>query len=481
MIGKEANRNFLLILTLAGLCIAILSALEGRVEWLSAFCGFFGEGCRETETFTLLRVPVSLWGVGYYVCLALVILFARPWMFWTVMAGFGVEMSFVWIMLSMRLVCLFCLLNFLVMALLFAFSFDKGRVWQTLSVCLLFFVLSNDLLSIENLSQKGVATADLQDPSIAAKVNGRIITAEELETPLAGRIYRLQNEIHALKQSRLNEIIDGMLLQKEADRRGMTRQQLTDSILAEKQVIPTDEEVESYYRQNRNRLVNWKGTQEALRGEIRRYLQGEKTKKAIQEYAKSLREQNEVAIFLKEPPLPLTRVSLGNSPFLGPADASVTVVEFSDYLCPACRTAHETVKGVKEAYQGKIRWVFKDFPLDRHPGAKEMAEAARCAGEQGKFWEFQDLLFAAKEKPALNELKEFANQLGLDAGRLAQCIESGKFRSEVEKDIQSAKDAGVDSTPTFIVNGRLRTGAPSLEDFKELIDEALEKAAVRIQ
>ncbi len=84
---------------------------------------------------------------------------------------------------------------------------------------------------------------------------------------------------------------------------------------------------------------------------------------------------------------------------MGPADALVVVVEFSDYLCPGCRKGYEITKTIRDKYRDRIRWVFKDFPLDRHEGADKMAEAAHCANDQGKFWQYQDLLFSSENTP----------------------------------------------------------------------------------
>ena len=191
-----------------------------------------------------------------------------------------------------------------------------------------------------------------------------------------------------------------------------------------------------------------------------------------------LREQYPVTVHLDEPPLPFSKVSVGDSPVSGPPDAAVTVVEFSDYLCPACRNAHETTKSIRETYAGKIRWIFKDYPLDSHKGARKLAEAAHCAGEQGQFWEYQDHLFSASGEIGPAKLKEFATQLGLDGERFMRCFESREYAARVDNDIKQAGESGVSSTPSFIINGRLKPGSLSPEDFKQIIDEELTKAGL---
>ena len=114
--------------------------------------------------------------------------------------------------------------------------------------------------------------------------------------------------------------------------------------------------------------------------------------------------------------------------------------------------------------------------MDFHKGAKDLAQAAHCAGEQNRFWEFQDLLFESREMPDLSQLKAYAARLGLDVDRFVVCYESGKYASKVEADIAAARESGVNSTPTFVINGKLHPGGLSFEDFSKVIDDALQTA-----
>lgn len=474
MTTKAPKYKPLFILVLFGLCVAVLSALESHLPWLATFCGSFGEGCKETASFTLFHIPVSYWGLAYFIFLGFVICLAKPWVFWAAMSGFGVELTFLWLMISMEMVCFFCIANLLVFTLLFFFTFDKNRIWQTISMALIFFIFSNFLIAWENNTEPK-AKLERSAGTIVASVAGTDITVEELESPLANRIYMMQEEIYGLKRRRLDNLITKILLEKTAAQQGISLQSLLNSIHSNG-IDVTDHEVTLYYQQNRNRLAGMKGTEQSIRKQIKAYLEERKRNRKIKDYVKLLKEKYEVTVFLAPPPLPFTSVSEGNSPVWGPLDAPVTIIEFSDYLCPACQAAHDATKKIRERYQGKIKWVFKDYPLKRHKGAKKLAEAARCAGDQEKFWEYQDLLFATKGKPDSDQLKAYAEKLGLETNRFDQCLETGKYIAEIEKDIASATKAGVGATPTFIINGRLRPGAPSLEKFQEMVDEALNKA-----
>jgi predicted DsbA family dithiol-disulfide isomerase len=387
--------------------------------------------------------------------------------FWLVAAGFGAELTFIRIMVSLRAFCVFCLLNALVIASLFFLVLDPERIWQLTAVTLLFFVSSSYLVDRENLPQSQGRSA-MRDSHVIARVDGYAVTGDELFRPLAHRIYDMESEIYELKRKHLDEIVRSILIQKEAERKGLTVERLVDALLSEQDEV-TDEEIESY----RRRPDEWKGSQEALKSRVRTFLRKRKARERIQAYADSLKGDYAVEVFLEEPSLPFTNLSTENSPVWGETGAPVKIVEFSDYMCPACREGHEVAHAVRETYGAKVQWIYKDFPLDIHDGARELAEAARCAGEQGKFWEYQALLFASDVKPGIERLRKYAKQLELDAERFENCLESGRFRPEVEENISTGLSAGVSSTPTYFINGKLKTGAPTVEEFREIIDAEL--------
>ena len=197
------------------------------------------------------------------------------------------------------------------------------------------------------------------------------------------------------------------------------------------------------------------------------------------------------------PPVVVSNVSVDDDPTWGPTDAKVTVVEFSDFQCPYCsRFVTQTYAQLKQQYEGKIRFVFRDFPLSTiHPWAEKGAEAAGCANEQGKFWEYHDAIFqnqtaitqtyttAAAAQPAdanaglaavVDTLKSTATDLGLDAAAFNQCLDSGTRAQEIQKDYQDGVSYGVQGTPAFYVNGLLISGAQPFANFQTAIDAALQ-------
>lgn len=165
-----------------------------------------------------------------------------------------------------------------------------------------------------------------------------------------------------------------------------------------------------------------------------------------------------------------------DDPQRGPKDAKVTIVEFSDYQCPFCeRFFQQTLPALRESYGDKIRFAFKDFPLPMHPDANKAHEAARCAGDEGKYWEMHDMLFENRSSLGVESLKRYARNLGLNAAKFNDCLESGKYEKAVKADVNAGRAAGVNGTPTFFINGERLVGAQPVEVFREKIDALLQQ------
>jgi protein-disulfide isomerase len=180
------------------------------------------------------------------------------------------------------------------------------------------------------------------------------------------------------------------------------------------------------------------------------------------------------------------RTSVAGAPVLGRASAPVTIVEFSDYQCPFCqRYFITTFPALKRDYidTGKVRYVFRDYPLDQlHPYARKAAEAAHCAGEQAKYWEMHDVLFRNQKALAPAQLPEYARTVGMDGAKFDRCLSSGRHASRVEQGITDGAAAGVQGTPGFVVGetkaggvveGTPIRGAQSLDAFRRIIDQTL--------
>jgi len=168
-------------------------------------------------------------------------------------------------------------------------------------------------------------------------------------------------------------------------------------------------------------------------------------------------------------------VSEDDDPWIGAKDAKVVIVEFSDYACPYCaKFALEVEKKIVENYKNTVKLVFRDFPVHGESSYKA-AEAANCAREQGKFWEYHYLLFE-RQKEWYNNVSKFldyAEELGLNSEKFRECLDSGKYRQEVEKDFMDGVSYGVQGTPTFFINDDMVIGYRSYEEFTRLIEERL--------
>ena len=170
-------------------------------------------------------------------------------------------------------------------------------------------------------------------------------------------------------------------------------------------------------------------------------------------------------------------VSVDDDPFLGPEDAPVTIIMFSDYQCVYCQKWYgQTLKPLLNDYPNQIRFVYRDFPLSSiHPSATSAAEAANCAGDQNKYWEFFDELFSSTETLGDQAIQNHAIAIGLDMDPFNECLTSHKYQSEVEADFTYAANLGVQSTPTFFVNGLAVVGAQPYSVFSSLVDQELDK------
>jgi protein-disulfide isomerase len=338
---------------------------------------------------------------------------------------------------------------------------------RTLLLCVVSSVLA--LFFASSLVATSVSAAS---PDAIAEVDGQIITNEEVADALGAPLRRLERQIYDLKRQKLDSLINQRLLAREAIRRGVTVLALLQQEVTAKVESVSDAEVEVVYNANKGRL---RGTEAQLRDQIRDQLQNQKLAERRKAFVQSLRTQARVVVRLEEPPPFQIAISANGAPFRGPAEAPVTIVEFSDFHCPYCKQVLTTLTQILSRYGDKVKLVFRDFPLDGHPVARRAAEAARCAKDQDKFWEYHDLLFANAPKASPEQLKEFAKQVGLDVSSFERCLSSGTHAAAVQRDVDEGLRLGVTGTPGFFVNGRLLSGAQPLEQFVRAIEEELKR------
>ncbi len=310
-------------------------------------------------------------------------------------------------------------------------------------------------------------------PTVVARVGGETITLEALDRSVEGQLKELERQRaeqeYTIRQTGLDEMINTMLLRAEARRRGASEDALLKTEVDDKTPAVTEAEVKSFYEAHAQQMP---GPFEQIRDRLRKYLQDQNRDQRLREYEASLRTAARVEVTLPRPEPPRVDVA-AIGPARGPANAPVTIVMFSDFQCPFCAQANPTIERVLRTYGDKVRLVFRDFPLSIHEHAEKAAEAARCAGEQGKFWQMHDMLFGHQDRLAIADLKADARQIGLDGPKFDACLDSGRMAPRVKEDLQAGERAGVDGTPAFFINGQILSGAQPFEEFKRVIDGEL--------
>lgn len=320
--------------------------------------------------------------------------------------------------------------------------------------------------------ETGKAPVGAAESEIVAEVGGKPITAGELDAWIREDLYQREvankeaTELFELRNDALARMIDEKLLAVEAE-----QQKLSIDQLLEREATPSgeisDDAVKAFYEQNKTRMGG--ATLEQIAPRIKRFLAERERSDAREQYLDTLREKAKVNVRLEAP-----RVEVAaEGPSRGPANAPITIVEFSDYQCPFCKRAEPIVKQVLERYPDKIRLVYRNFPLEQmHPRARPTAEAALCADEQGKFWEFHDKVFGGSGLEE-TDLVAYGEAVGLDVPKFKACMAERRYKDKVDADAKAGREAGVSGTPAFFVNGILLSGAKPVEEFSAIIEREL--------
>lgn len=304
---------------------------------------------------------------------------------------------------------------------------------------------------------------------VVATIDGKPIMEAEVRRAarekFAGLEQKHRKSTRDLIESQLDKLIEDRLLDAEAKARKTDREQLLASIQPAEVI---DADVDAFYEQNKEQIPRPK---EEVAGQIKLYLAEQRRAEAREQFFKRLKEKYKVDIKLE----PYRTEVAATGPSAGPADAPVTIVEFSDFQCPFCSRMIPTLEQVKAKYGDKIRLVFRQFPLNIHPDAQKAAEASLCANEQGKFWELHDAMFENQKQLAPENLKAKAAELGMNAEQFNSCLDSGKFAAEVATDMSEGIVAGVTGTPAIFINGRFISGAVPFEEIAAVIDDELRR------
>jgi protein-disulfide isomerase len=302
------------------------------------------------------------------------------------------------------------------------------------------------------------------DASVVAEIGGRKVTADELAEKEAGKLLQAKYKYYIAERDALELYIEDQLLELQAKKEGVTLDELYKRHVAINVPEPTEDQLRFYYEG-----VQTDETYESARSHIIDTVHQLRTKKARDAYLAQLRAQYGVVVELSQPS---AHVEVANAPRLGSENAPVQIVEFADYECPYCQNVNEDLRRLREQFGDQVSLVYKDFPLPMHPLAAKAAGAARCAGVQGKFWEFHDALFQTK-RIQVSDLKLQARTLKLDTARFDQCLDGDEQIAVVRKDAQEAKRLGLDGTPSFFINGHFMSGSIGYEKLRGTVLQEL--------
>ncbi len=267
-----------------------------------------------------------------------------------------------------------------------------------------------------------------------ATIDGAPVTRGELETLVASEVAKLEEQAHQVRRQQLDAIIADRLLDAEAKRRGVTRAALEQAEIGDKVTAVTQADVDAFVQANRARLP---ADPTVVMPQILRYLQEQRAGERRESYIDALRKNASVKVMLKAPHVFRAPIDLAAMPSRGPADAKVTIVEFSDFHCPFCKKVQPTLDQVLAKYPSQVRLVYKHMPLDNlHPRARRAAEASLCAQQQDKFWQYHDLLYAGGPDGSDVTLSSLAERAGLDRTAFQQCLSSAATAAAVQQQVE---------------------------------------------
>lgn len=309
----------------------------------------------------------------------------------------------------------------------------------------------------------------------AATIGGRTVTVAELDRKWqeldAASYMKSAQERYDIRRRVIDVMIGEHLLGEEAKARGMTTEELLAAEVPGRVQPVSEADLETAYNQMRSQLNG--APLDEVRLPLTQFLMQQRRTQAREAFVAELRAKAAGIEVLLAPPR-YTVASAAHDPVRGPASAPVEIVEFSDFQCPFCARVVPTLARLRDTFGDQIKIVFRDFPLTSiHPEAFQAAEAADCAREQDRFWEYHDRLFANQRALATADLKRHAAELGLDPATFDACLDEGRSRARVDEDLQAGQALGVSSTPAVFINGRHVAGAQPYEVFDAIIREEL--------
>jgi protein-disulfide isomerase len=289
----------------------------------------------------------------------------------------------------------------------------------------------------------------------------------EIDPTLRNEITTSEEEIYNAEKVFVQRLADERKLARVAAAKHLTPEELTREIESSiGTVTPDDVQFQINYEMNRRRA-----SADTPEKQVERAIRNTRIDRRKRELIDALPQQPKVAYLLQPPRI---QVSVDDDPARGPKDAPVQIVMFSDFQCQYCAQAEPVLARLRQIYGDKVAITFRDYPLPIHPFALTAAKAANCAAKSGKYWEFHDALFANQSDLSRDKVREIAESLDLSMNDLAVCFDAAETNAEIQHDVEDGHRLGVESTPTFFVNGRMLAGSQTLDRMVSVIDDELQ-------
>jgi protein-disulfide isomerase len=321
-------------------------------------------------------------------------------------------------------------------------------------------------------------TTDATADKVVATWDGGSLTYTEGTKLATGQLVQMKAEYltnkHKTETSSIEQSIMEKLFEAEVKKQGLSSQEeLLKKEVEEKAVSANPAEIAAMYKQFKDRLQGM--TLEQATPLISQQLVQQKQGERFQVYIEELKTKYNVNVLLPYPEVPRIKVSADDDPFLGTDGAPIEIIQFAEFQCPYCGKAGEAIDQVLAEYEGKVKMVYRDFPLGFHDRAIPAAVAANCAGVQGKYWEMHNLLMSNQRALSEADLTGHATTLELDLAKWNTCREDPAQEAEVKKDMEDGAAVGVTGTPAFFINGIMLSGALPFSEFKSIIDQELKR------
>jgi protein-disulfide isomerase len=323
------------------------------------------------------------------------------------------------------------------------------------------------------------ASLALADDTVIGSFDGKALTYKDLGDDVKKAeqkaLHQYCDAVASARRVALENHVTDTLVQAEATKAGVEKEAWMKAEIDKRVPEPADADVQAFYDSQKSKMGEQLPPLEIVRPQVVAFLKREKAEAAVDDVIGTLLKNAKLERKLpdvRSPPVALENQA--QTPVKGKAGAKVRLVEFADFQCPYCSRAAETVHQLESKYGDRVEFTYRHFPLRSiHPHAQRASEIAMCAGEQGKFWEAHDALYAHQDNLEEDNAKKVVVDAGVDAAKLDECLIAGRGATAVDVDVKTAEQVGLEGTPSFFINGRAFTGNPTVSGLSQALDEEL--------